>query len=158
MNTPTKLFLFYLSLNDFEKQEFTNLVGINNLNKIKSRADLISIMDSINQTSHPDKKISSDDYDIAIMQVVKHIVNASDSNLDLSKSIEDIIGKSVSRPEKRAKYELQGMLLAALMNASKDKLARIRNQFIHRIPKNTADERNRSNLDKWFSIILGTRK
>jgi hypothetical protein len=115
-------------------------------------------MDSINQTSHPDKKISSDDYDIAIMQVVKHIVNASDSNLDLSKSIEDIIGKSVSRPEKRAKYELQGMLLAALMNASKDKLARIRNQFIHRIPKNTADERNRSNLDKWFSIILGTRK
>jgi hypothetical protein len=158
MNTQTKVFLFYLSLDEFEKSEFKNLIGSNNFNKLVSQIDVTAIMNSINRFQLPHRKIPSDDYDIAIMQVVKHIANVSESNIELAKSVEDIIGRRISRPGKRSKYELQGMLLEALMSAPRERLVRIRNQLIHRPPKSVADERNKTNLDRWFSIILGTTK
>jgi len=91
------------------------------------------------------------------MQLVRHIGRSAPSNVELARSIEGVISQTVSRPEKRSRYELQGMLLEALMSADREKLLRLRNEIMHgRIlgSNRTGD----SNLDRWFSIILGDQK
>lgn len=159
MNLSTRIFLFYIALNDSEKRAFKSIIGVNNFNRIRAQVDLSSIKNLIGETSTsaiPEKSSVGEDYDIAIMQVVRHMVNTSESNIELAKSIEEIMGKSITRQPKRSKYELQGMLLEALINAPQDKLIRIRNKLANKIPKNKHPD-TQTNLDKWFSIILGKR-
>jgi len=160
MNLSTKVLLFYFILNDNEKREFKNLIGAKRFDKIWAQIDLSSLKSLIGQTtaSTVSQKISaSEDYDIAIMQVVRHMVNTTESNIELAKSIEDITGKSITRQPKRSKYELQGMLLEALINAPNEKLIAIRNKLANKLSKSKYQD-TQTNLDKWFSIILGKPK
>jgi hypothetical protein len=159
MNLSTRIFLFYIALNDTEKKAFKSIIGVNNFDRIRAQVDLSPIKNLVSETptsATPQKASIGEDYDIAIMQVVRHMVNTSESNIELAKSIEDIMGKSITRQPKRSKYELQGMLLEALINAPEDKLIRIRNKLANKIPKNKHPD-TQTNLDKWFSIILGKR-
>lgn len=160
MNLPTKIFLFYSALDENEKKGFKNLIGVQNFDRICAQLDLSSIRNLIKETTTPtapQETSTSEDYDIAIMQVVRHIVNTSESNIELAKSIEDIMGKPITRQPKRSKYELQGMLLEALVNAPKEKLIRIRNRLASKLPRNKHRD-TQTNLDKWFSIIVGKPK
>ena len=159
MNLSTRIFLFYITLNDAEKKAFRSIIGVNNFERIRAQVDLSLIQNLISRTPTsptPQKTSIDEDYDIAIMQVVRHMVNTSESNIELAKSIEEIMDKSITRQPKRSKYELQGILLEALINAPQDKLIRIRNKLANKIPKNKHPE-TQTNLDKWFSIILGKR-
>ncbi len=159
MNLSTRIFLFYIVLNDTEKKAFKSIIGVNNFERIRAQVDLSSIKNLISEpppSATPQKSSIDEDYDIAIMQVVRHMVNTSDSNIELAKSIEEIMGKSITRQPKRSKYELQGMLLEALINAPQEKLIRIRNKLANKIQKNKHPD-TQTNLDKWFSIILGKR-
>ena len=159
MNLSTRIFLFYIVLNDTEKKAFKSIIGVNNFERIRAQVDLSLIQNLISRTPTsptPQKTSIDEDYDIAIMQVVRHMVNTSESNIELAKSIEEIMDKSITRQPKRSKYELQGILLEALINAPQDKLIRIRNKLANKIPNNRHPEAQ-TNLDKWFSIILGKR-
>jgi hypothetical protein len=159
MNLSTKIFLFYIALNDAERKTFKSIIGLNTFDRIRAQVDLSSIKNLISETSSfstPQKTSLDEDYDIAIMQVVRHMVNTSESNIELAKSIEEITGRSITRQPKRSKYELQGMLLGALINAPQEKLIRMRDKLTNRIPKNKHPD-TQTNLDKWFSIILGKR-
>lgn len=159
MNLPTKIFLFYAALDDNEKKGFKNTIGIQNFDRIWAQLELSSLKNLIDNrvAQETAQKITPEDYDIAIMQVVRHMVNTSESNIELAKSIEDITGKHITRQPKRSQYELQGMLLEALINAPKDKLIRMRNKLANKLPKNKY-QAGQTNLDKWFSIILGKPK
>ncbi len=155
MDINTKILIFYLSLNDSEKRQFLNTIGDNNFRRLSKSANLDSIKKQLN--SLLDKyeiKTDETDFDIAIMQVVRLIVKMARSNVELAKYIEYISGENVSRPEKRSKYELQGMLLGALEEAPRDKLYKMKNELFNRISFSKSYQENQSNLDKWFSIIL----
>jgi len=159
MNLSTRIFLFYIALNDAEKKAFKSIIGVNNFERIRAQVNLSSIKNLISEPpppTTPQKSSIDEDYDIAIMQVVRHMVNTSESNIELAKSIEEIMGTSITRQPKRSKYELQGMLLEALINAPQEKLIRIRNKLANKIPKNKHPD-TQTNLNKWFSIILGKR-
>jgi hypothetical protein len=159
MKLQSRLFLFYLTLSDSDKNSFRSLFGPKLFDKLTSEENLLEINRDIaseyGAKGLPD--IKPIDYDIAIMQLVRHLVENAPSNIELATSIESIIGKSVSRPEKRSKYELQGKLLEALMNAPRDKIIRLRNELAHSqvIGRDSGKD---SSLDKWFSIILGAKK
>jgi len=159
MNLFTKIFLFYIALDDSEKKAFKGFIGANNFDKIWAQVDLSSIKDLVSETkgyTNQPKTSMEEDYDIAIMQVVKHMVNTSESNIELANSIEDIMSKHITRKPKRSKYELQGMLLEALINAPKEKLTRIRDKLTNKLSKNKHLD-TQTSLDRWFSIILGKR-
>ena len=158
MKLETKLLNFYLSLDVKDQVRFRSLLGPKVLDKIVSPMSLEEAMQSLRAINRDNSNVSSDreDYDIAIMQLVRYIVESAPSNVELAKSIEGVINETVSRAAKRSKYELQGKLLEALMNAGRDKLLMLRNEIMHgRILATTRD--SESNLDKWFSIILGRK-
>lgn len=158
MKIETKLLNFYLSLEEEDQVRFRSLLGPRVFNKIVSPVSLREATQSLRAMHFNDSSIASDreDYDIAIMQLVRHIVDSAPSNVELAKSIEGVSNEYVSRAAKRSKYELQGKLLEALMNADRSKLLMLRNEIMHgRILETTKD--SESNLDKWFSIILGRK-
>jgi hypothetical protein len=159
MKIQSKLLLFYLTLEENEKKYFRSLIGPKVFGKMVSAEGIAEINAGIANAYGSAGLIENKpaDYDIAIMQLVRHLVENAPSNIELAKSMEEIINKSVSRPEKRSKYELQGMLLEALMNAPREKLIKLRNELAHGniLGKDAGQD---SSLDKWFSIILGNRK
>lgn len=158
MKLETKLLIFYLSLEEKEQISFRLLLGPKILDKITSTTHIEEATQLLNAagTKKTKNKIDYETYDIAIMQLVRHIVASAPSNVYLANSIAEITNQKVSRPEKRSKYELQGMLLAALMNASRDDLLKLRNEIAHGTVL-TTDKVRESNLEKWFSIILGEK-
>ncbi|MEN6375201.1 MAG: hypothetical protein ABFD75_10550 [Smithella sp.] len=158
MKLETKLLIFYLSLEEKEQINFRSLLGPRVIDKIISPTFLEEATLSLRAIAKKNVKIPLDfeTYDIAVMQLVRHIVESSPSNVELAKSITEITNQKVTRPEKRSNYELQGMLLAALMNASRDDLLKLRNEIMQGKLLATNKE-SESNLEKWFSIILGAK-
>jgi len=158
MKLETKLLMFYLSLEEKEQIKFRSLLGPKVLDKIISPIYVEEATLSLNAMTKNNVKVPLDveTYDIAVMQLVRHIVESAPSNIELAKSITEITNQKVTRPEKRSNYELQGMLLAALMNASKAVLLKLRNEILHGNLLATNKE-SESNLEKWFSIILGAK-
>ncbi len=164
VSLETKIVLFYLSLDEMEKTKFLSLLNYENLRGNISKNELMRLKNQLNDidnligskrfSSKPEQPASAD-FDIAVMQVVRYIVNMSESNLDLAKYIEEIFAQRISRPDKRSKYELQGMLLGALMDAPKQKLRDIKNKIMFKTAVNKGGRESKTNLDKWFSIILG---
>jgi hypothetical protein len=160
MTIETKVLLFYLSLGENEKAKFEKLLGPAILNKIFASADTQNLKSRIlDMQPSADSNINrTEARDIAIMQLVRHIVTIASSNVQLAQTIESMVGKDIPRPEKRSKYELHGILLGELMEAPRSKLLQFRNELMHDI--STAKDRSadKSNLQKWFSLILGTDK
>ena len=160
MKLETKLLLFYLTMDDKEKSRFKSLIGPRAFEKMLSPISMDEVGSVFSRLGRPTKSIDRPaplDFDIAIMQLVRHIVERAPSNIELANSIEEVVGHKVSRPEKRSKYELQGMLLEALMSAPKERLLNLRKQLAHGHILGKGVEQD-SNLDRWFSIILGNRK
>lgn len=164
MKFEAKLLFFYLSLDEREQVRFRSLLGPKIIDTITSSNYLREAIQSMENVAHaPIKNTSSwdnnfiEDYDIAVMQLVRYIGQSAPSNIELAESVSKVIGKHISRAGKRSRYELQGMLLEALMNAKRDTLINLRNEMIH---GNILGSHGRedSNLDRWFSIILDNMK
>jgi len=157
MKLESKLVVFYLGLNKSEKKKFQSIVGVRNFERICSKADFKEFNDEINKLNLPDslRSTKGGDFDLAIMQVVRHIVESSSSNIEIAESIENISGKKITRPEKRSKTELQGILLEELLNAPKRKLVVMRDELLNKVAWDNKRKENGTNLDRWFSIILG---
>lgn len=159
MKLETKLLNFYLSLEEKDKVQFRSLLGPRILSKIVSPMSLDEAIQALNSLNSDASNVSlnREDYDLAIMQLVRHIVQSASSNTELAKTIEGVIDETVSRAEKRSKYELQGKLLESLMKADRNKLLILRNRIMHMSMSDNKRDKD-SSLDKWFSIILGNAK
>ncbi|MGD0022317.1 MAG: hypothetical protein ABSC54_08450 [Smithellaceae bacterium] len=156
MKLETKLLNFYLGLEERDRVRFRSLLGPTVFRKIVSPMSMEEAVQSLHAIDRENPNISSnrENYDIAIMQLVRHLVKSAPSNVELARSIEGVIDETVSRAAKRSKYELQGKLLEALMKADRNKLLMLRNKIMNtRMLARTTD--SESNLEKWFSIILG---
>lgn len=157
MKIETKLMILYLGLNKSEKKKFESVIGRNIFEKIRSGADFKTLSNEMERLNLGGlgRSTKAEEFDIAVMQVVRHIVKYSTSNIELAEAIENISGKRITRPEKRSKAELQGILLEGLLNATDKSLVTMRNELINKVAYYDDREENGTNLDKWFSIILG---
>ncbi len=156
MKFETKLLLFYFGLNKSEKNKLVFLIGRDKFERIFKQADLTGLRDQMMHMS-PNVFLRSskkEQYDIAIMQVVRHVGDLSSSNLDLAESIHHISGRKITRPEKRSKPELQGILLDELIKAPRAKLIEMRNELINKIASDKEYREEGTSLERWFSIIL----
>jgi len=157
MNIQSKFLLFYIALSASERQKLQILIGPSLLYSIASQSDISeAIEQSLEElgTTISRKSAQTSEVDAALIQIVRHIIRMSESNLQMSKAIEGITGRLISRPEKRSQYELKGLLLEALLGASSEEMRSIRNHLVHRQSGSKKPSPERSNLERWFNIIL----
>ncbi|MHB8108646.1 MAG: hypothetical protein ACYDHW_01280 [Syntrophorhabdaceae bacterium] len=166
MKIERKLLFFYLNLDEDEQVRFRSLLGPkiirmitapSLLNEALQSMEMVTSDINIHSSSRRERRDYGEDYDIAVMQLVRHIGQSAPSNVELARSVGAVIGQVISRPEKRSRYEMQGMLLEALMNADRDKLLKLRTEMMHGLILGSHTTK-RSDLDRWFSIILGNMR
>ena len=160
MNLEKKLLLFYLGLDNFERKNFKSYVSPRKFEQLFATIhELSSDIDSLGAPRGSSKNIKNQEKDLALMQIMKYLINSNKSNVDFAEAIQDLTNEKVSRPEKRGRYELKGMLLEYLLTAKNEDLMSIRNALVHLDRKEKESTTNvDTNLEKWFNIILANTK
>lgn len=160
MNLEKKILLFYLGLDESDREKLKAYLTPKKLQQVFTYATEVS--DDLSLLSAEKvsvKEAKAQEKDLALMHIIRYLIQSNKSNVELAEAIENYTNEKVSRPEKRGRYELKGKLLEFLLTANDKDLMNIRNALVHmdikaKEPSNISD----TNLAKWFDIILSRNK